>query len=307
MPTLSVCRIALAWLVLAGACKDSNGPAPDTDYNIVIRFFGSAMSPSNQALFTNAAARIGTIVQGDIINAVADTLDLEAACEVSGQPRLSETIDDVIIYASIQAVDGPGQVLAQAGPCLVRETSTGVMTAIGVMLFDSADLGTLSNAGRLQDVVTHEMLHVLGVGTLWEDRGTLTGATTIDPRYTGAFGREGCLAVGGTVTCATDVPVENTGGDGTADAHWRETTFDTEMMTGFIDGGALPISALTVGSLRDLGFQVNAAAADSYTIPGGQIRVGTSDGPASHPGWERVVRPYGMLESRGRVRKLRQQ
>lgn len=306
MPSLSVRRVALLSLFLAGACKDSTKPEPDTQYNIVIRFFGTAMSASQQALFTNAATRIGGIIRGDLINAVADSLDLEAECNIAGEPRLSEEIDDVVIYASIQAVDGPGKILAQAGPCQVRQTSTGFMTAIGVMEFDSADLTTLSSSGSLQDVVTHEMLHVLGVGTLWEDRGIVTGSGTADPRYSGTFGRQGCVAVSGTVTCATDVPLENTGGEGTVDAHWRETTFDTELMTGFIDGGTLPISAITVGALRDLGFDVNESGADSYTIPGGQLRVGNSVGPASHPGWERVVRPMGVLDSHGRIRSLRQ-
>jgi hypothetical protein len=306
MPSTSR-RLAILSLLLVGACKDKpTEQRPDTAYNIVVRFFGTPVSAQHQAMFTNAATRLSGIIQGDIINAVADTLDLEGACEVTGQPRLSETIDDVVIYASVQAVDGPGQVLAQAGPCLVRNTTSGVMTAIGVMMFDTADIAALTGVGSFQDVVTHEMLHVLGVGTLWEDRGLVVGAGGPDPRYTGTFGKQGCVAVSGTVTCATDVPVENTGGEGSADAHWRESTFDTEMMTSRIDAGALPISRLTVGSLRDLGFQVDESAADNYTIPGGQLRVGNVAELTARNGWEKVKRPIGVLETPGRIRYLRQ-
>ena len=41
-----------------------------------------------------------------------------------------------------------------------------------------------------------------------------------------------------------------------------------ELMTGFVSGTPNPLSILTIGSLQDLGYRVNYAAADSYTIPG---------------------------------------
>lgn len=275
-----------------------------TGYQITIRFFGPAMSAAQQALFTNAAARISGIIVGDVIDADArgGTID-PAQCGVTGQPNLNEIIDDVLIYASIQDIDGAGRVLAQAGPCFIRSTSSGDMTAVGTMQFDSADLGTLSGAGSLQEVITHEMMHVVGLGTLWVDRGHLTGAGTPDPRYTGTQGRQGCVAVGGTVSCATSVPVENDGGEGTADAHWREATFNSEMMTGFLDSGSNPISAMTVGSLADLGFVVNAADNDPYTIFVGALR---SSALAATPraNWETMKRPVGILEN-GRVRPMR--
>ena len=47
--------------------------------------------------------------------------------------------------------------------------------------------------------------------------------------------------------------------------------FDTELMTGYAErrGVAMPISRMTVGALEDLGYSVNYAAADPYTIPAG--------------------------------------
>ncbi len=275
-----------------------------TGYQITIRFFGAAMSAAQQALFTNAAARISGIVIGDVIDADArgGTID-PAQCGVTGQPNLNEIIDDVLIYASIQDIDGAGKVLAQAGPCFIRGTATGDQTAVGTMQFDSADLGTLSGAGSLQEVITHEMMHVVGVGTLWEDRGQLIGAGTPDPRYTGTQGRQGCVAVGGTVSCAASVPVENDGGSGTADSHWREATFNSEMMTGFLDAGTNPISSLTVGSLADLGLSVNAADNDPYTIFVGSLR-SSALAATARTNWETMKRPVGILES-GRIRPMR--
>lgn len=266
--------------------------AVSTNYAIVVRFFGNPMTAAQQALFTNAAARISGFLTGDIIDANAQNVDV-AQCGVSGQPPLNEVIDDILIYASIQDIDGPGKILAQAGPCLGRPggTQNQFMPAVGSMQFDAADIDNLSGAGSLQEVITHEMLHVLGFGVLWDDppnRAYLTGRDTPDPRYIGPQGRQGCLASSGTVTCATSVPVEATGGAGTANSHWRESSFDTELMTGFIDASPNAISIMTIGSMADLGYTVNNADFDSYTIPGGLLRA-SAVSVEQQTGWERAL------------------
>ena len=63
------------------------------------------------------------------------------------------------------------------------------------------------------------------------------------------------------------VPVENTGGPGTADGHWRETVFRNELMSGFIGDPGNPLSRMTAASLGDLGYQVDIDAAEPYTLP----------------------------------------
>ena len=62
------------------------------------------------------------------------------------------------------------------------------------------------------------------------------------------------------------VPVENTGGPGTQDGHWRETVMTTELMTGYVAAGASPLSAITIGSLADLAYTVSYATADAYSV-----------------------------------------
>jgi len=60
--------------------------------------------------------------------------------------------------------------------------------------------------------------------------------------------------------------VENTGGSGTRNAHWRESILGSELMTGWVGPGAnLPMSRITIGSLADIGYSVNFAAADNFT------------------------------------------
>ncbi|MEX2152288.1 MAG: leishmanolysin-related zinc metalloendopeptidase [Gemmatimonadaceae bacterium] len=275
-----------------------------TEYQITVRFWGDPMSMANQLLFANAAARISGFLTGDVIDADArnSNLDLEQECDITGQPVLNEIIDDVLVFASIRSIDGPGNILGRAGPCLGRETSTGTMIAIGFMEFDSADLDRLASGGSLQEVITHEMLHVVGFGTLWNNRALLTGSGTSDPRFTGMQARQGCAAAGSPVTCANSVPVEGTGGSGTANAHWRESTFVNELMTGFIDAGTNPLSAITIASLADLGFTVNMAAADTYAVPLGLIR---ANNMIASQGWEQIIPMRALLHPDGRVERVR--
>ena len=62
------------------------------------------------------------------------------------------------------------------------------------------------------------------------------------------------------------MPVENTGGTGTADVHWRESVFGSELMTGFVNPGMNQLSRISVASFADEGYQVNLAGADDFTL-----------------------------------------
>jgi hypothetical protein len=64
-----------------------------------------------------------------------------------------------------------------------------------------------------------------------------------------------------------NVPVENTGGPGTRDSHWREIIFRNELMSGFIARAGNPLSRVTTASLGDLGYQVDLDAAEPYQLP----------------------------------------
>ncbi|TFG51348.1 MAG: hypothetical protein E4H37_08025 [Gemmatimonadales bacterium] len=149
------------------------------------------------------------------------------------------------------------------------------------MEFDTADLVALEGAGLLEEVILHEMGHVLGFGTVWNLLGLLqnpscggTGPTCnpdnsgADTHFDGANAITSFDNVGGTAwTLGSKVPVENTlFGRGTRDSHWRESTFVNELMTGLINAGANPLSEVTVASLLDMGYVVNIPGADPYTL-----------------------------------------
>src|SRR5439155_24782036 len=102
----------------------------ETQFNIVVRFFGAGMTADQQALFGAGAARLRGIVIGDVVDArTSSSENLANDCGVAGLPTLSsELIDDVVIYAAIEDIDGPGKILAQAGPCLYRPVGSGADT-----------------------------------------------------------------------------------------------------------------------------------------------------------------------------------
>jgi len=165
------------------------------------------------------------------------------------------------------------------------------------MFFDTDDLAFLEQNDILDEVVTHEMGHVLGFGTLWNFGGrSLLQGTTADPRFVGPNAIAGYHDVGGR---GVSVPVEDGGGPGTRLSHWDEETFDEELMTGFIALGKSPLSVMTIGSMADLGYEVDPAAADRYHVSGRQERVAgdvTASQRINLGAREQLLRPVAVVE-----------
>ena len=293
LPTWTVGKLALPQTVrvTSGTLAFDVGATVKTDYHIDVRFFGPDMTDDQRALFTNAAARISAIITGHLPDMKLTNLSMSDACGFPALPTLNETVQDLVIYASVQNIDGSGRILAQSGPCVTRPSSNGGLTSLGLMIFDTADLASMAQRGILQDVITHEMLHIVGIGTLWTDKQLVAATGTPSVAYYGTQGRQGCADDGGTSVCTNAVPVENNGVPGTADAHWRESTFGNELMTGYVNFNGMPLSAMTVGSLADLGYVVNPLGADPYKVPAGGALGNLIPTPPSTP-WERPIRPH---------------
>ena len=234
-----------------------------SSYDVEVRFL-SAGSPSVEQAFLDAADRWEVLLIGDLTDI---PISVSAGSCGPGSPALNETIDDLVIFATIDSIDGPGNVLGQAGPCFIRTSNE--LPLAGAMIFDEADLADLEAAGRLDDVILHEMGHVIGFGTVWDILGfladpALSGGT--DPHFTGPRAIEAFDRIGGAAYSGSKVPVEDGGGPGTADAHWRESVFGNELMTGFVNPSSNPLSEVSVASLWDLGYQVNLDGSDSFSI-----------------------------------------
>ncbi|MFG2872661.1 leishmanolysin-related zinc metalloendopeptidase [Streptomyces sp. NPDC048338] len=243
---------------VADGARAAELAATTSPFQIEVRFIGGLTS-SQRDVFAEAADRWARVIVGDLETAVVQ--------DFTG----TVVIDDLLIDAEgvpIDGVDNVPNILGQAGPTRFRrsDAATGAgLPATGRMRFDSADLAQMEEEGTLLDVITHEMGHVLGIGTVWDTFGVLKDFPGPDPTFVGPGAMEefGRLRDTGPLP----VPVANVGGVGSAGGHWRESVFDNELMSPNIDGAHNPLSRLTVASLGDLGYQVDLDAAQDYALP----------------------------------------
>jgi len=244
---------------------------------------------------------LGQDLEGGFLESPADDCS-------PGTPAVSQQIDDLLILVNLVDIDGEGGVLGGAGPCYIRNDTD--LTILGTMQFDIADLETIEADGFLSNVVLHEMGHVLGFGTLWEfqsllidpvpDEASPNPDPPHDPHFIGTQALSSFDDIGGTSYVASaKVPVENIGGLGTWNGHWRESVFDQELMTGFIGAGSSPLSVVTLASLADQGYSVDFTQADSYTLPAAIAAFST--GPTLRLHNDILRRPIRKVDSRGRV------
>ena len=264
-----------------------------------------AVNPTYASVFARAAAFWQTVITAALPS--ADVNVAAGACG-DGTPAVTATTTGVTIFFRVDSIDGVGAILGAAGPCVLRQdTGSGLrgLPVVGTMRFDSADFATLVSRGTAYDVIRHEMGHVLGIGTLWNVTGVrtyLNGAGSLDPQYVGPGGESGSATIGFTLPGA-GVPVENVGGPGTANAHWRSSVFQSELMTGYlIDAASHPASRLTVLSLSDFGYTVNAAASEPL-LPPAALAPAASRAPANVLN-DVALPPLYALAANGRVLRL---
>ncbi|MEI2699928.1 MAG: leishmanolysin-related zinc metalloendopeptidase [Microthrixaceae bacterium] len=232
----------------------SVAPGPDEPYDITLR-----LDPSMRAEFRYAFEAAAERWERVLVAGAPDArLDLPQGL-FGWVPGFSGRVDDVLIDARGGVIDGPGKVLGQAGGLLVRQPDW--QPYWGIMNFDEADLDVLHSEGRLDQVILHEMGHVLGLGANWLFTGMVQDLL-VDPAYSGSAGVAAFQELGGDRW----VPLENGGGLGTAVGHWRESVFGDELMTGYLGSRPVVMSRVTVAALADLGYGVDLSAADPYTL-----------------------------------------
>jgi hypothetical protein len=279
----------------------------------------------------NAAARWSSIISGAVPPQPMNEGNYD--CNGVAIPAMQRTVKSMVIYVELAPIPSstPGLItLGQAGPCWIRDA--GGLTVVGMLKLNSDYLINNLNATQREDVVLHEMGHVLGFGTLWEPVPQTTGMATLltNPAPTGSPTFVGTAAsakyvLAGAANGTLAVPVENCGGGGTINGHWREQSsgspstigFGIELMTGYISapaGQRNPLSAVTIAAMQDLGYTVSYASADLYTLggqtcpapllyapgqqPSGLVRVGND--------WvtEGLTKPIGVVGRDGRVRPI---
>ena len=264
-------------------------------FNIEIVPVGTRRSSVDSA-FQAAVARWEKVISGDtgaVYIRASNTVDDLFG---NGSPdKIFGVIDDLRIYARVATIDGVGGTLARAGPAFVRVPSD--LPAVSLITLDLDDIGGFA-ATDLRGVVLHEIAHTLGFGTSWDDLGLLASPSidedgepispVPDTHFTGSEAIAAFDAAGGTSYTGEKVPVENTGGSGTADAHWRRSVFGIgELMNGYRILGsrtAGAMSRVTIQSMADMGYSVDVDEADTYRLPFASSSTARSRAAEESPG-----------------------
>lgn len=275
-------RLGLALVALVIACGDSTAPSGSNStgaqFTITIRYVDQT-SPSTALVgaFTKAVAKWQSVIVDSVgsipIRLAAGTCD-------SSQPAINERVKDLLVLVHVREITDtvPGQTtLGESGPCLVRKP--GNLPILGVMSLNSSTLASLTNSGMIDDVIKHEMAHLLGFGTVWDLDNLLQDSTTNNPWFSGSDAE---AAFRKALPSYSDkiVPVESGGGAGTTLSHWRESVMTNELMTGFLDAGTNPLSAITIESMADLGYTVDVSVADPWPTPGSAMSAAEAGRPA---------------------------
>lgn len=298
---------------LSGVSATFTAMATPPVYDIVVHHMSNSLvTDAQRAVFRQAEATWERAVGGNLRPVEMSKHDLEPCAEkVEGDLAVdvpgNRVVDDLLVFANVYAIDGRGGILGLAGPCFIRGESS--LPIAGLMAFDIADMAALEERGHLEGTILHEMAHVLGFGAVWERQGLLAeparGVGDEDTHFTGPAAVAAFDSVGGgAYVDGAKVPVENLGGEGTWNGHWRESVFRHELMTGFIDGGVHnPLSLVTIAALEDMGYeQVDRSVAEEYRLP---LQPSPAQ-PGGPPPGTRLVGdilriPVGVVDANGAV------
>ncbi len=176
--------------------------------------------------------------------------------EISAGERIDDLRIYVISFDQETYKDEGYTSAAWGGPSVLRDETH--LPVVGCMGFGFFSVGAV-----LVDVGLHEIGHVLGFGTVWNDLGLYQNPPGGDEHFNGPLAIAAFDDAGGGDYTGAKVPV----GFG---FHWRSSVLEAELMGGMQlwrpSGAAL--SAITVQSFADLGYGVDVTQADAYTLPG---------------------------------------
>lgn len=240
-----------------------------------------------ESALARAAERWESVIARDVFDWDHGAFDrVPAGTCGPGSPEVTDEIDDIRVFVTIHAIDGPGFTIAQSGPCWVRpyplEGAEGIwlQPTLAALVIDEADAVQMESAGVLESFAAHELAHALGfVPAVWERHGrlqnpSLPNSPGADTHFDGPLAVAAFDAAGGTGYMQAKVPLENGGVEGFSDSHWRESVFGNELMTPLLTGDSQPLSLITIESLYDIGYEVNLSAADEFVVNGPGAKVG---------------------------------
>ncbi len=265
----------------------------ESPFDIELVFLADYTAHEKRAI-EDAARRWMSIIREDLPD-YTFTEGFSSTCgDHSYRIPAGERIDDLRIYIT-QDDDPDADFAGWAGTLVLREIS--YLPVVGCMSFNTASLGDYL---ATRDIALHEITHVLGFGTIWYDLGFLQNPsifnTGADTHFNGPLAIAAFNDAGGRNYTGAKVPVENKSGDARRDdSHWRFSVFWGELMAG---GGAL--SAITIQSLADLGYNVDVTQADPYTLGAAAKASAKIAAPATHAHGEQRE-PIYVVDPQGRI------
>lgn len=264
------------------------GDKPVEPYDIELVFLEGGTNAQRDAI-GQAARRWESVIARDVYDWDHSAFDrVPAGTCGPDSPEVADKVDDIRVFVTIGAIDGPGNTVAQSGPCWVRphplEGAHGIwlQPTLSAVVLDEADVVVVESAGMLESFAAHEIAHALGfVPAVWQrhDRlrnPSLPDSPGADTHFDGPMAVAAFDAAGGAGYAQAKVPVENGATPGVSDSNWRETVFGDELMSAFLTGETQPLSLITIESMYDIGYEVNVGAADAFTVsvPGARVAAG---------------------------------
>ncbi|MDM0068974.1 hypothetical protein [Variovorax sp. J31P207] len=173
----------------------------------------------------------------------------------------------------------PGATMQRLKPSTNQPWNFPFLAALNIDLNDLTSL--LMDRARFFDTIVHEVGHVLGIGTRWNDAvPTPPLVRNIAGRYR-YVGPHACQAYAGLMGWSytgspPGIPLDPEQTGTTSAYHWGEVELPFEMMSSTLDtptvatlaggGGSNIISKVSVGALQDLGYVVDMLAAEPLPV-----------------------------------------
>ncbi len=198
-----------------------------------------------------------------------------------------ERIDDLRVYVTTFQ-EG---IAAWGGPSHVRETT--YLPVLGCIGFNQ-------KWGVSLELAHHEMGHALGfIASIWKEFGYFRDPPNGDRHFNGPLATAAFDDAGGWDYTGQKVPLETA--ERGAGSHWRlPVLFGDIMSSGASSGPAgAVLSAITVQSLADLGYDVDVSQADAYALPGATAGAKIAVSRPSVSGSGVDIERAGILSPRG--------
>ena len=145
-----------------GSCTIlENFNTTQSGYNIYVDLV-NITGIGNGTYFAQARDRWQQVITSDLVDIGLSGLDYRPSNPNCTPPNV---IDDLYICALYTKIDGRGTILGSAGPIEIRLLDA--LPIIGEMKFDYADIYSLQQKNNFQNVILHEMAHILGTQNSW--------------------------------------------------------------------------------------------------------------------------------------------